>query len=189
MSAVALTVAYKQTYQHGKNRGPCHLEEGKNRPWSVCLSVCLCVNQKQQSTCPSVSQKWACAPCLGEHKTKQNQKTPVAGAVALACLSHKRFDIKGGRLLSHAVARALALGHVYQERDHGSLRLIKREEAARASLHMASPQQGQLPLPASPTPTRMAGSKEKQKRPSHYPIRLQDVAGAVAPALCPLLGE
>ena len=97
MSAVALTVAYKQTYQHGKNRGPCHLEEGKNRPWSVCLSVCLCVNQKQQSTCPSVSQKWACAPRLGENKTKQKQKTPVAGAVALACLSHKRSDIKRGQ--------------------------------------------------------------------------------------------
>merc|ERR1712087_423492 len=72
----------------------------------------------------------------------------------------------GGRLLSHAVARALALGHVYQERDHGSPRLIKREEAARASLHMASPQQGQLPLPAIPTPTRMAGSKETKKAQS-----------------------
>merc|ERR1712212_589427 len=55
------------------------------------------VNQKQQSTCPSVSQKWAYAPRLGENKTKQNQKTPVAGAVALACLSHKRFDIKRGQ--------------------------------------------------------------------------------------------
>merc|ERR1712212_1317187 len=96
--------------------------------------------------------------------TKQRQRTPVAGAVALACLSHKRSDTKGGRLLSHAVARALALGHVYQERDHGSLRLIKREEAARASLHMASPQSGQLPLPALPTPTRMAGSKTKKNK-------------------------